>query len=178
MAAGQSVPVPGYTHCVVGTDHRPEPRMHLVQQRFGASELRGFDKRLAAEVKTTLGDQGVGPGARIAIAVGSRGVSPIRQVVRIVIDIVRSLGAEPFVVPAMGSHGGATAEGQLAVLAGYGITEEGVGAPIRATMDTILIGEMEDGTPVHMDRHAHEADGVVLINRINCLLYTSDAADE
>ena len=97
-------------------------------------------------------------GMRIAIGAGSRGIANIGITVRATVQALRELGAKPFVFPAMGSHGGATAEGQLAVLAGYGITEEGVGAPIRATMDTVLIGEMEDGTrpPMSMKWMKHQ----------------------
>ena len=76
------------------------------------------------------------------------------------------MGAKPFIFPCMGSHGAATAEGQRKVLETYGITEEATGVPIRASMDTVITGTLDDGTPVHMDRHAAEADGIVVINRI------------
>ena len=110
--------------------------------------------------------QGVGSGSRIAIAVGSRGVSPVERVVRIVSEAVRSLEAEPFIVPAMGSHGGGTAAGQAQVLAGYGISEAALGVPVRATMDTIDLGATVDGVRVHMDAAASAADGIVVIGRI------------
>ena len=82
------------------------------------------------------------------------------------VEELRAVGAEPFVVPAMGSHGGATVEGQRAVLAEYGITEAEVGAPILATMDTVEVGTLDDGTPCYMDRHAWEADAVVVVGRV------------
>lgn len=140
--------------------------MRLVQQRFEASELRDFDERLAVGAKKTLSDQGVGPGARIAIAVGSRGVSPIQEVVRILIGVVRSLRAEPFIVPAMGSHGGGTAEGQSQVLASYGISEPTVGVPVRASMDTVQLGRTDVGVAVHMDATAAASDGIVIVGRV------------
>ncbi len=105
-------------------------------------------------------------GDRIAVTAGSRGISDIATVVRAAVDWLAEAGAQPFVVPAMGSHGGATAEGQREVLAGLGITEETMGAPVRATMDTVVLGHLVDGTPVHHDREVAEADGVLLVNRV------------
>jgi hypothetical protein len=108
----------------------------------------------------------VTPGARIAVTAGSRGIHDLVPVVRAAVDWLRSVGAEPFVVPAMGSHGGATAEGQVEVLAGLGITEASVGCPIEATMETVIVGKLDDGTAVHHDAIAASADGVLLVNRI------------
>lgn len=142
------------------------PKMASVHQRFDDARINDVEKAVHQQVTRPEIATRVHSGMRIAIGAGSRGIANIGITVRATVQALRELGAKPFVFPAMGSHGGATAEGQQAVLAGYGITEEGVGAPIRATMDTVLIGEMKDGTPVHMDRYAHEADGVVLINRI------------
>ena len=142
------------------------PKMAAVHQRFDDAHISDVEQAVREQLTRPEIAARVHSGMRIAIGAGSRGIANIGITVRTTVQALRELGAEPFVFPAMGSHGGATPEGQQAVLAGYGITEEDVGAPIRATMDTILIGEMKDGTPVHMDRYAHEADGVVLINRI------------
>jgi len=142
------------------------PKMVAVLQRFDDAHISDVEKAVREQLTRPEIAARVNSGMRIAIGAGSRGIANIGITVRATVQALREFGAEPFVFPAMGSHGGATPEGQQAVLAGYGITEEDVGAPIRATMDTILIGEMKDGTPVHMDRYAHEADGVVLINRI------------
>ena len=142
------------------------PKMTTVRQHFDDAHISDVEKAVHAQITRPEIAARVHSGMRIAIGAGSRGIANIGIAVRATVQALRELGAKPFVFPAMGSHGGATAEGQQAVLAGYGITEEDVGAPIRATMDTVLIGKMEDGTPVHMDRYAHEADGVVLINRI------------
>ena len=142
------------------------PKMTTVRQRFDDAHISDVEKAVHEQITRPEIAARVHSGMRIAIGAGSRGIANIGIAVCATVQALRELGAKPFVFPAMGSHGGATAEGQQAVLAGYGITEEDVGAPIRATMDTVLIGKMEDGTPVHMDRYAHEADGVVLINRI------------
>ncbi|MEU0093132.1 DUF2088 domain-containing protein [Kribbella sp. NPDC006257] len=106
------------------------------------------------------------PGARIAVTAGSRGIHDLVIVVKAAVDWLRSAGAEPFVVPAMGSHGGATADGQREMLAGLGVTPESVGCPIEATMETVLLGNLPDGTPVHHDALAAKADGVLLVNRV------------
>lgn len=106
------------------------------------------------------------PGMRIAITVGSRGISNIPLIVRSIADFVKSQGGQPFVVPAMGSHGGATAEGQRAVIEGYGVTEEAIGCPILSSMETVEIGHTEEGQPVRMDKNAYEADGIIVCGRI------------
>lgn len=108
------------------------------------------------------------PDMRIAIAVGSRGISNLALIVRTTVEFLRMQGAQPFIIPAMGSHGGGTAEGQEAVLAGYGITEQNVHAPIRATMEVVQLGHTtgEPSIPVFMDRFAWESDGVLVINRV------------
>lgn len=108
----------------------------------------------------------VQPGQRIAVAVGSRGISRTSTVVQCCVRLLKEAGAEPFIVPAMGSHGGATAEGQVAVLAGLGITEEHVGAPIRATMNTVDLGEARHGLHAHLDAEAAAANGILVVNRI------------
>ena len=106
------------------------------------------------------------PGARVAIAVGSRGLANLATIVRTVALTLKDLGASPFVIPAMGSHGGGTAEGQQAVLENLGVSSETVGVPIRASMDVVTLDSGDLGHPVHMDRLAYESDGIVIINRI------------
>jgi hypothetical protein len=104
-------------------------------------------------------------GGQVAVGVGSRGIANLPQIVAGVIQKIKEAGGHPFIVPAMGSHGGATAEGQAEVLAARGVTEDSVGAPIRATMEVEPLGT-EDGIPLFIDRNAYEADGIVVINRI------------
>ncbi len=115
------------------------------------------------------------PGARIAITAGSRGIRDMPLVLRSCVEWLRAADAEPFIVPAMGSHGGATAEGQVRLLAGLGVSPETMGCPIHSSMDVIELGRIADGTPVFIDRHAAEADGVLLVNRIKA--HTSFKAD-
>lgn len=105
-------------------------------------------------------------GKSIAITAGSRGIPGIVTVLKTVVAALVERGARPFVVPAMGSHGGATAEGQIDVLARYGVVEEAIGAPIRATMDTVVVGHLPDGTELHADKYAAAADGIVVFNKI------------
>ena len=144
----------------------PLPPMYEVRQRFEADfaidPVTAVDEEWAA-VLPQVGSRLTG--ARVAVAVGSRGIGDLVPIVRAVVGHLRAAGARPFIVPAMGSHGGATAEGQTEVLAQLGITEEAVGAPIEATMDVVTLGEA-DGIALFLDRLAHDADGIVLINRV------------
>jgi hypothetical protein len=105
-------------------------------------------------------------GDRVAIAVGSRGVADISILAREVVNAVKSVGGCPFIVPAMGSHGGATAEGQKEVLEQLGVTEQFIGAPILSSMDVMEVGRLPSGLPIYTDKHAYEADKIIVINRI------------
>ena len=142
------------------------PAMYEVRQRFdllpAVDALVGLDASWAGGAGRVAELE---PGSSVAVAVGSRGIADIAPVVREVVARLKEAGLAPLVVPAMGSHGGATAEGQTEVLAARGVTEPFVGAPIRATMDVVLLGEA-DGVPLFLDRIASEADGIVLINRV------------
>ena len=108
----------------------------------------------------------VTPGMTVAVGAGSRGLTDRVALLRGTISGLRALGADPFVVPAMGSHGGATAEGQRAVLESLGMTEEAIGADIRATMDTVVVAHTDDGMPLYLDQHAASADRILPVNRI------------
>ena len=142
------------------------PRVARIRQRVNHERVPDVE----AEVRRTIQESGVAarlrPGARIAITAGSRGIARIADVIRAAAGALRALGAEPFVVPAMGSHGGATAEGQREVLAGYGIAEDTISVPVQATMDVVEVGRTPAGVPVYMDRHAWEADGVLVCGRV------------
>lgn len=147
----------------------PVPRVVKVAQYFDTEHLEGdLTDYVGAQIKAIPAYQRIQPGQRIAVTGGSRGIHRVAEVTRIVCGLVKEKGAEPFVIPAMGSHGGATAEGQIKMLESIGITEDSVGAPIRATMDTEQIGTFDLGRsiPVHMDTYAHNADGIILINRV------------
>lgn len=106
------------------------------------------------------------PGMSIAITCGSRGVANIAIITKAIVDFVKECGGVPFVFPAMGSHGGATAEGQVEILTGYGVTEDFIGCPIKASMDTVQIGTLDNGRPVYVDKYAYEADGIILCGRV------------
>ncbi len=147
----------------------PIPKMVKVREVFDNSHIPA--EEIAATVERELSREALGgqikPGMRIAITCGSRGINHNAVMARAMVDFVKSRGAEPFIVAAMGSHGGATAEGQRQILADYGITEEGMGCPIVSCMDTVEIGL--SGTrrlPVRIDKSAAEADGILLYNRI------------
>ena len=142
------------------------PQMHLVRQAFEALELEDLEGHLTVGLNRQLERAGLPRGASVAIAVGSRGVSPVVQVVRALARGLREAGLRPFVVPAMGSHGGGTAKGQESVLADYGVHEQSVGAPVRATMETVVLGKTASGITVHLDAEAASADGVVVIGRV------------
>ena len=139
--------------------------MHMVQQKFSvppAVDVKTEIEREWNKIKDRINIVGE---ARIAVGVGSRGIANLVPVVRLVVSYLKAAGAEPFIIPAMGSHGGATAEGQIRVLSHLGITEEAVKAPVVATMDVQPMGEV-NGIPLFLDRLAFEADGIVLINRV------------
>ncbi|MEM7117382.1 MAG: hypothetical protein AAF614_33430 [Chloroflexota bacterium] len=144
----------------------PLPKMARVRQRFVERKIEDVATAVSTQVNRPEIAATIQPGAKIAIGVGSRGIANLETAVRALVAAIKAHGGDPFIFPAMGSHGGATVEGQTRLLATYGITEERVGAPVRATMDTVLITQLADGTQLHMDAYAHAADGVVLINRI------------
>lgn len=142
------------------------PRMVQVKQRFERPFIQDIEGELIHQLHTKEVLLGLQPGARIAVAVGSRGISNLPLLVKTLIREIKAVGADPFIVPAMGSHAGATAEGQREMLIGLGIREEYVEAPIRATMEVVQVGVAENGLPVYVDRFAYEADGIILLNRI------------
>ena len=138
------------------------PRVALVEQSFDAPAALGVIEESVREALRSVEF----PSGSVAIGVGSRGVGSIGPVVAALVGALKEAGAEPFVVPAMGSHGASTAEGQAEVLKHLGVSEEEVGCPIRATMETILLGETPSGVAVFMDRNAYEADAVIVVNRV------------
>jgi len=139
------------------------PRMIRVQQQFPRPVV-GHVPRAVADALAAAGTA-VKRGDTVAVGAGSRGIANIDVIVRATVDWLREVGARPFIFPAMGSHGGGTAEGQLSVLAHYGITEATMGCPVRATMDVVEVGEAL-GMPVWLDRMAAEADWIGLVNRV------------
>ncbi len=144
----------------------PIPRMLQVRQRFDEAALTDVERAVETELRALDLADAVRPGMRIAVTVGSRGVADIPLIAKTVVAFLRGAGAEPFIVPAMGSHGGATPEGQIGVLRSLGVTEESVGAPIQSSMAVDKIGELANGLPIYVDHYAANADGIVVINRV------------
>ena len=144
----------------------PLPPMARVRQKFDAAKLADIPGAIGHEFLRPQIHEKIKPGQMIAVGCGSRGIANIAQIACAVIAELKALGAKPFIFPCMGSHGAATAEGQKKVLETYGITEASTGVPIRATMETVIVGHLADGTPVHMDKFASEAEAIVVINRI------------
>ncbi len=136
-----------------------------MRQRVEAPRLADVEGTAEREVRRVLEGSGRRPGP-VAVGVGSRGIANLELIVRATVRALKGAGWDPFIVPAMGSHGAATADGQAEVLAGFGITEERVGAPVRATMATRVVGRLDDGTPYHVDSHAVEAGAVFLVARV------------
>lgn len=146
----------------------PIPRMFPARQSFDRPRIspETIPEEVWRELSQPRIKNLIQPGMRIAITAGSRGIANVAVITKAIVDYAASCGAKPFIVPAMGSHGGATAEGQTEVLAGYGITEETMGCPIMSSMETVLLGYSELGKPVYMDKNAYEADGVIISCRL------------
>lgn len=142
------------------------PEVVKVRQEFPRPCIEDIEGTLRQRCAKEEISSRLSPGMSVAITAGSRGIANISDVVRSLVAVVREAGAEPFIVPAMGSHGGATADGQQELLAGFGITEQECGAPVRSSMEVVELGETKSGVTVYMDRLASEADGVILAGRI------------
>ena len=142
------------------------PKLVRIRQEFRATRLDDVEGRVAELLAGARLGERIKPGARIALTAGSRGIRDKARVLRALAAGLRAAGAQPFVVPCMGSHGGATPQGQIDVLATLGITEESVGAPIVSSLDTVSVATSRFGTPVLVGRDLAEADGIVVVNRI------------
>ncbi len=142
------------------------PRLVPVLQHFPSRKISDVSAAVRQELAASQTGAGLATGARIAIGAGSRGVSNIATIVRAAVAHFLEMGLKPFVIPAMGSHGGATAQGQLDVLAHYGITESSVGCPILSSLDVVPLGTTVEGVETYIDRNGFESDGVFLINRV------------
>ena len=142
------------------------PIMVKIRQKFDESRIVDIERLVRQELQQDKIRVLIKPGQSIAVTVGSRGINNLSRIVKETITYLKELGAEPYIVPAMGSHGGATAEGQLEVLDNYGVNEQAMGAPIKSSMDVTLLGHTPKGIPVYMDKNALAADMVVLINRV------------
>lgn len=142
------------------------PKMIRVRQQFEAPDVDDIPATVHAEIRGLNLAGRVTPGQSVAVTVGSRGVANIALITKTIVEALKELQLEPFLVPAMGSHGAGIAENQRKIIEEYGVTEEYAGAPIRASMETVQVGTIEDGVPVYFDKHAYEADHVVVVGRV------------
>lgn len=136
------------------------------RQQLSNDLVEDIESCLTHQLTEAISQVGLPPGSRVGIAVGSRGICNLQRIVKTTVDVIRSLSLQPFILPAMGSHGGATAEGQTQVVNDYGITEEAMNCPIVSSMETIEAGKTLQKTPVYISRTALEADMIIPINRI------------
>lgn len=145
---------------------RPLPKMYKVRQHFDETKLENVADAVRRELAKEEICRKIRPNMRIAVAVGSRGIRNLQLIVKTTVDCLKELGAAPFIVSAMGSHGSGTEEGQREVLDSYGITEGEMGVPVVTTVDTVQLGTCRNGRPIWFDRAAYEADLIVPINRV------------
>ncbi len=142
------------------------PTVAPVRQLYSEDSIKDPREETRSQLRSLPLSETIHPGMRVAVAVGSRGISCIADVVFAILDEVRECGGQPFLVPAMGSHGGGTAEGQQEVLEGYGLAEKQTGAPICSTMEVIQVGEAPSAMPVYVNTAVTEADAIIVTNRI------------
>ena len=142
------------------------PRMIRIRQTFDARRVEDVTAEVARQLLSLRLHERIRPDQTVAITAGSRGIAQIGKMTRAVVDHLKGLGARPFIVPAMGSHGGGTASGQAQLLEHYGITAEKMGCEIRASMETVIVDTTPQGIPVHFDKHASQADHVLIVGRV------------
>src|SRR5574340_878927 len=144
----------------------PLPRMAAIETRFERPVLGDVGQAFRESLRASRVLDGIRPGMSLAVGAGSRGISNLPLVTRLLVEELKRAGAVPFIFPAMGSHGGATPDGQRAVLERMGFTEMGMGVPIKATMEVVQVGTTPSGLPCYLDAMAARADGIVVVNRI------------
>lgn len=140
------------------------PRMAKIKLYFKTPEINNIQEELLKKLREA--PVPISANTTIGIAVGSRGIYKINEMVKAIAMFIREQGASPVIIPAMGSHGGATAKGQKDILAGYGVIEEAIGAPVHATMETVCIGKIKGDIPVYINKLVASLDGVILLNRV------------
>jgi hypothetical protein len=142
------------------------PQLFRLRQQFEGPVVDDVAGEVEQQLASLALAEKIQPGQSVAITAGSRGIANIQIIIRGICQHLKALGAEPFIVPAMGSHGGGTAAGQQQIIESYGITEEFCGCPIRASMDTVVVCRAEEGFPVYFDQQASEADHVFVCGRV------------
>ena len=166
MAGG--VPFIPCNDCRIRNHREPVifPRTFRVRQTFERTRVADVAAETTQKLARLNLQDRIQPGQTVAITAGSRGIANIRFIIRAVVDHFKTIGARPYIVAAMGSHGGGTSEGQRRILSDYGITEDFCGCAIRSSMETIILGTTAEGIPVHFARDASEADHVFVVNRV------------
>lgn len=149
---------------VQGMEDVPIPEMVTIHENYDTQKIQHVREHLTAQLNQ-LPDHESYRGKRICITVGSRGIPELDTMVRTMCDVLKEWGASPFIIPAMGSHGGGVAEGQTEMIAGYHITEETMGVPILSSMEVVQYGEFQ-GIPLYCDKYAYESDGIVIFNKV------------
>jgi hypothetical protein len=142
------------------------PKMVRIKQQFHTNPVKDIPAAVRAELSRIEPQKIIGQGQTVAITAGSRGIANLAVVVGEVVRELKKIGAKPFIIPAMGSHGGATAQGQKKILEHYGVTRQALGVPIKSSMQVVRIGATPDGIPVYLDRNASQADHIVVLNRV------------
>ncbi len=151
---------------IVGGFEVPFPRMMRVKQRFNTTKINDIADAIHQQLSEKKIEAKIKPGMKVAITAGSRGIANLQKIILSVVTEIKRLGGIPFIVPAMGSHGGATAEGQAGILAEYGIEERKVGCPIVSSMETVQVGRLPNGLTLYFDKHAFESDAIVVVGRV------------
>jgi len=147
-------------------NERMFPLIRCVQQNIKTPSIADVGSELNGKLDEFGLKNSVKPNDTVAITAGSRGINHLDTILKALVDYLKELKTSPFIIPAMGSHGGGTVEGQLQILNDYGITEENMGCPIKASMDVVEIGESEFGYPVYLDKYAASADKIIVVNKI------------
>lgn len=142
------------------------PKMYYAQRKRESPKIEDVRQAIVLEIQKLKLSSKLKPGMRVAVTAGSRGITDNVLILATVVSELKRYGTEPFIIPAMGSHGGATAEGQLGILNALGITEETMACPIISQMEVVKLGDTPEGIPVYIDKIAAAADGIVVVNRI------------
>jgi len=157
--------VPYYTRVTLRFQ-MPLPKMVEIRQRISTAHIGDVTSVVKKELERIDLPGKVGRNMRVAITAGSRGIACYPEILAAVVKEVKNAGGTPFIVPAMGSHGGSTSKGQLDILGGLGITPDAVNAPIHSSMEVKELGRLDDNTPVYIDKFALNSDGIIVVNRV------------
>ena len=149
---------------IQGLEQVALPNMITVRQSYDPARVSDVEATMRSELEKVPGKEGY-KGKRICITAGSRGIPQLDVIIRTTCQVLKTWGAEPFIIPSMGSHGGGTSEGQLEMLEGYHITEKNMGVPIRSSMEVVQYDEL-NGIPLYCDKYAFESDGIVILNKV------------